>query len=42
MEFLKDLNLENDTKFKIEISQNLMETFYCENYTDETNVILIF
>ena len=37
--FLKDYEFENDSKLKIQISKNLMQDFYYQNYTTEHNVI---
>jgi len=38
MEFFKEYELEKNTNLKIEISINLMDNFYSENYTNEINV----
>ncbi len=38
MEFLKEYDLEKDSKLKIQISVNLMNNFYSQNYISEFNV----
>lgn len=38
MEFLKTYDLEKNSNLKIEFSPNLIESFYIDNYANESNV----